>query len=58
MKVRVSWEAYGDIHFELNGCPSSISWLHKNIASIRTLYLTITFNAPPQLLRGLIAAGR
>jgi hypothetical protein len=57
-KMRVSWEAYGDIHFDLNGCTSSISWLHKNIASIKTLFLAISFDAPPQLLRGLVTAGR
>jgi hypothetical protein len=56
--LRASCEAYGDIHFELDGSPSAICWLHKNIVSIQTLYLTLTFNPPKQLLQGLLAAGR
>lgn len=56
--LRASWEAYGDIYFAMDGSPSAICWLHKNIVSITTLYLTVTFNPPQQLLQGLIAASR
>lgn len=57
-KLRVSWEAYGNIHFTLSASPSAISWLHKNIVSIKSLFLEVTFNLPTQLLQGLVSASR
>jgi hypothetical protein len=54
----LTWEAHDHIRFDLNGSPSAISWLHKNIVSIRHLSLALTFNPPKQLLQDLFVDGR
>jgi hypothetical protein len=55
--TRLTWEAHECIRFDLDGSLSAISWLHKNIVSIRHLSLALTFNPPKQLLQGLFADG-
>jgi hypothetical protein len=56
--MRVSWAAHKCIAFELDGSPTAIAWLHKNIVSMRRLSLEVAFSPPKQLLQGLIADGR
>jgi hypothetical protein len=36
--MRVSWEAHECITFKLDGDPTAIAWLHKNIVSFRQLH--------------------
>jgi hypothetical protein len=55
--MRVSWDGRG-ISFELNGSLSAMSWLHKNIVTIKQLALSLTFKPPKQLLQDLFADGR
>jgi hypothetical protein len=55
--MRVSWQEHSIKH-ELNGSPSAITWLHKNIVSIQDLNLELRFDAPDKLLLGLLEAGK
>jgi hypothetical protein len=56
--MRVSWDGHQQLGFTLNGSPSAISWLHKNIVTIKELSLTLEFNPPKQLLQDLFKDGR
>jgi hypothetical protein len=56
--MRVSWAAHKRIAFRLDGSPTTIAWLHKNIASIRRSSLKMTFEPPKTLMQGLFADGR
>jgi hypothetical protein len=55
--MRVSWQHHR-IVFKLDGSPSAIAWLHKNIASMQRLFLDISVELPDVLLQGLIDVGR
>jgi hypothetical protein len=55
--MRVSWHDHS-IRFELDGSFSSVSWLHKNIVSMRKLYLTLSVGMPGNMLQDLWDVGR
>jgi hypothetical protein len=55
--MRVSWQDHS-IRFKLDGSPSAILWLYRNIVSIQDLYLQISVDLPTNLLLGLLGAGK
>jgi hypothetical protein len=55
--MRVSWQDHS-IEFQLDGSCSAVSWLHKNIVSMRNLRLALSCPMPKKMLQDLMAVGR
>jgi hypothetical protein len=55
--MRVSWQDHS-IDNEMRGSLSAISWLDKNIVSMRQLSLRVFFSLPQRFLQDLMGGGR
>jgi hypothetical protein len=55
--MRVSWSDHS-IDFHLKTSVSALSWLHKNIASMRQIRLTIGINLPRGMLQDVMKGSR
>lgn len=43
--------------FQLDGSASAVAWLHKNIVSMKTLWLKISLDMPRRLLQDIMEGG-